>query len=101
MAWLNSWMTLWLKLLGKAGRDAAEISDPNEELLAESLLEEIRLAHRDWVNAHRHFEYAVGKDQIDYAIYSIEAAEKRYEMLLRNAKNLHVAWTAQRGEHAG
>ncbi len=61
------------------------------------LYAEILLAKKEWDNAGRHFEYAVGKDHVDYAIFAIEAAEKRYEMLLRKAKKLHVEpseWSA-------
>lgn len=56
------------------------------------LYEEILTAKREWDNAVRHFEYALGKDQVDYAIFAIEAAEKRYEMLLRKAKALQIKW---------
>ncbi|MBW7477753.1 YaaL family protein [Paenibacillus oenotherae] len=56
------------------------------------LYEEIVAARRDWDNAQRHFEYALGRDQVDYAIFAIEAAEKRYEMLLRKAKALQLKW---------
>jgi hypothetical protein len=61
----------------------------------DQLLLEIREAHQDWVNAHYHFEHAEGSDQIDYAVYAIEAAQKRYEMLLRQAKRMNAtapAW---------
>lgn len=68
---------------------------------AQTLIRDIREAHRDWINAHRHFEYAAGFDQIDYAIYAIEAAEKRYEMLLRQAKKLNVHWRSEWEKGAG
>ncbi|REK54680.1 MAG: DUF2508 domain-containing protein [Thermobacillus sp.] len=68
---------------------------------AQALIRDIREAHRDWINAHRHFEYASGFDQIDYAIYAIEAAEKRYELLLRQAKNLNVHWRVEWEKGAG
>ncbi|SDS70643.1 Protein of unknown function [Paenibacillaceae bacterium GAS479] len=55
------------------------------------LLAEIREAHRDWINAQYHFEQALGSDQIDYAVYAIEATQRRYEMLLRQAKRLGTA----------
>ncbi|MDF2939166.1 MAG: hypothetical protein K0Q90_4539 [Paenibacillaceae bacterium] len=48
--------------------------------------EEIRKAHLEWKTAHLRLEWMVEKDQIDYAIYALEAAEKRYVMLLRQAK---------------
>ena len=58
---------------------------------------EIAEAHRDWENAIRFFDYAVGKDQIDYAIYYLITAEKRYEMLLRLAKRTSDKWPAWGG----
>ncbi|MGO4541493.1 DUF2508 family protein [Paenibacillus sp. 2TAB19] len=58
----------------------------------EKLRKEIAEAHRDWENANRFFEYASGEDQVDYAIYAIISAEKRYEMLLRLAKRTCKHW---------
>ncbi len=48
--------------------------------------QEIRKAHLEWTTAQQRLEWVVEKDQIDYAIYALEAAEKRYVMLLRQAK---------------
>lgn len=53
-----------------------------------SMLQEVRRAHADWKAAYLKLDWVVEKDQIDYAIYALEAAEKRYEMLLRQAKLL-------------
>jgi hypothetical protein len=55
------------------------------------LLQEIRDAHKNWLSTQAQFDFALGKDQIDYAIYCLEAAEKRYEMLLKQAKELHFS----------
>ncbi|MGN7458071.1 YaaL family protein [Paenibacillus pasadenensis] len=63
-------------------------SEQPAEISLDRLLDEIREAHRDWVNAQYHFEQATGQDQIDYAVFAIEAAQKRYEMLLRQAKRI-------------
>lgn len=63
----------------------------------EQLRIEIKEALRDWENANRFFDYAIGKDQVDYAIYAIISAEKRYEMLLRTAKDMKGSWPAWRG----
>jgi Protein of unknown function (DUF2508). len=79
----------------------AEADRQSMSLSAQALIRDIREAHRDWINAHRHFEYAAGFDQIDYAIYAIEAAEKRYEMLLRQAKKLNVHWRIEWEKGAG
>jgi len=79
----------------------ARMEAEGQSKTAQTLIRDIREAHRDWVNAHRHFEYAAGFDQIDYAIYAIEAAEKRYEMLLRQAKKLNVHWRSEWEKGAG
>lgn len=50
------------------------------------LLTEIQKAHNEWVSAQLKLDWVLEKDQIDYAIFALEAAEKRYEMLLRQAK---------------
>jgi len=62
----------------------------NDETAAErrQLLEDVRLAHLEWMLAQSRFHDALGYDQVDYAIYSLEAAEKKYGMLLRKAKSL-------------
>ncbi|WP_068777806.1 YaaL family protein [Paenibacillus sp. FJAT-26967] len=64
-----------------------------EEEDKQDLLKEIRKAHLQWVSAQHHFEYALEQDEIDYAIFAMEAAEKRYEMLLRQAKTLKIVTT--------
>jgi hypothetical protein len=54
------------------------------------LIQEIREAKINWQVAQKKLNYVMEQDQIDYAIYSLEAAEKRYEMLLRTAKKLNL-----------
>ncbi|MFC5651919.1 DUF2508 family protein [Paenibacillus solisilvae] len=83
MRWKNFWQSK------KKKKYDAGVHKEALELYAE-----IQLAKKEWDNAGRYFEYAVGKDQIDYAIFAIEAAEKRYEMLLRRAK-LHRVETSE------
>ena len=92
-------MRRWWPAGWRRGAEGAKETRPQEtesSRTAQALIREIHDAHQDWVNAQRHFEYAVGQDQIDYAIFAIEAAEKRYEMLLRQAKKMPVAWAAER-----
>lgn len=76
-------------MLGKKAaywfRRAKKDSVMPEKLL---LVAEIRQAHSDWVSAQMRLDWVVEKDQIDYAIFALETAEKRYEMLLRQAKQL-------------
>lgn len=72
----------WIKNCMWRGRERRQ----RGELPDDELIKEIWQAHREWQIAQHKFQYALGQDQIDYAIYIIEATEKRYEMLLRQAK---------------
>ncbi len=80
-------MNLWEKL--KAGKkEEQEIHHEKENLLAD-----IRKALTEWQIAQKRLDYIVEHDQVDYAIYALEAAEKRYEMLLRHAKKINLSAT--------
>jgi len=46
----------------------------------------IEQARQEWVNARTFFDNVVDPDLVDYAIYSIEAAERKYMYLLRKAR---------------
>ncbi len=72
--------------------------DQAVEKRMEQLSQEITEAHQEWENANRFFNYAVGKDQVDYAIYAMISAEKRYEMLLRTAKQIKGTWPVWKGD---
>jgi len=63
------------------------------------LLRQVDSAKRAWRQAQMRLEWAVEKDHIDYAIYDLEAAEKRYEMLLRMAKKERWTNTPLKREH--
>jgi len=54
------------------------------------LLQQLRSAHLDWVCARQRLDHALGHDEVDYAIFTLEAAEKRYGILLKQAKTLKV-----------
>ncbi|MFP4978874.1 hypothetical protein ACE6ED_25945 [Paenibacillus sp. CN-4] len=49
---------------------------------------DVRSAHSEWERAYLMFDEAVGQDQIDYAIYILEAAERKYQIHLKRAKML-------------
>jgi hypothetical protein len=51
------------------------------------LIEDVRKAEQEWNLAEWRFHYALGEDHVDYAIYCLEAAEKKLDILLRNAKS--------------
>lgn len=50
--------------------------------------DDVRKAERELQTALWQFNEALGQDHVDYAIYSLEAAEKKLDMLLRRAKRI-------------
>lgn len=68
----------------------------------QGLVADIRKAEQEWNFAEWRFHHALGDDHVDYAIYCLEAAEKKLDMLLRQAKR---QWshpvTLKEGEGAG
>lgn len=50
------------------------------------LLEEIEQAKAEWAVAQQNIDVVTEPDLIDYAIYNLEAAERKYGYLLREAK---------------
>lgn len=76
-------MTWWKRWTGPLQRKPVEEARTE---ISDELVAEIWKAHQDWVVARQKLDYAKSHDQIDYAVYIIEAAEKRYDMLLRQAK---------------
>lgn len=81
----------WMKrLVGVVGR-LREISMNNRiYLLGEAekvkLLRDIQEAHAAWVTAKQQLDIVDAADKVDCAIYTYEAAQKKYEMLIREAK---------------
>jgi len=52
------------------------------------VVDDVRKAERELHAALWQFNEALGQDHVDYAIYSLEAAEKKLDMLLRRAKGI-------------
>jgi len=79
MAWWKWW-----------NRDARVLL---EQTVSEKMLlyREICVAKREWENAHALFQEATEVDEIDYAIYLLEATEKRYDMLIKKAKRIQLS----------
>lgn len=50
------------------------------------LINDIKAAREDWVNALNYFEQVDDPELIDYSIYRIEAARRRYMYLLKQAR---------------
>ncbi|HEU4964015.1 MAG TPA: DUF2508 family protein [Bacilli bacterium] len=70
-------LTNWLR-----GRQP-EPQEPDEMA---KLRAEIELARQEWAIAQKHIDYVSEPELIDHAIYHLEAAERKYGYLLREAK---------------
>lgn len=79
--WRDRFQAIRARLLGLE-RGADPISDL-ETAVAE--------ARDEWLTAQRFFECVSEPDLVDQAIYTIEAAERKYMYLLRLAKNQGVS----------
>ncbi|MHA6534558.1 hypothetical protein [Paenibacillus sp. BAC0078] len=78
-------MAWWRALKKKAGGEE-DYSGGQEEKW--NVFLEVRKAQSEWERAHLMFNEALGQDQIDYAIYILEAAERKYQIHLKHAKSL-------------
>ncbi|MGQ9779605.1 MAG: YaaL family protein [Bacillota bacterium] len=75
-AWHECFQFIRVWLLG-LGRNKSHLPD---------LAMAIAAARDEWLTAQRFFECVSDPDLVDQAIYSIEAAERKYMYLLRLAK---------------
>lgn len=84
------WFKRWLEK-----RNNPKVADKEKD---DVLIEELWRAHKDWMVAQRKLDFAIDKDEIDYAIYITEAAERRYDMLIRQAKASYMERSRQQEE---
>ncbi len=57
----------------------------------------VERARKDWLTARAYFDNVTDPDLIDHAIFWIEAAEKKYMYLLKQAKALGIRFNF--GQH--
>lgn len=69
------------------GEKTQQIS-PEEE--RESYLRNVDRAREEWQQALQNFDYYMGRDLIDFGVYQINAAEKKYIHLLNEARNHNI-----------
>lgn len=63
-----------------------------EESNKQHLYDEVMKARAEWRLASHAFQYALGKDEVDVAIYTLEAAERKYQIKLKQAKEANAYW---------
>lgn len=55
------------------------------------LADEIREAHQEWVRAQKYFQWVSDPELVDHAIFTEEAARRKYIYLLKQAKNQGIS----------
>ncbi|MGM0471071.1 MAG: YaaL family protein [Bacillota bacterium] len=58
------------------------------EELDSTIDQELEEARQEWLEARAYFEKVSDPQLVDYAIYSLEAAEAKYDYLLKKARGL-------------
>ncbi|MBX6395304.1 MAG: YaaL family protein [Alicyclobacillaceae bacterium] len=75
---------------------------PEEEERAD-LLREIERTRDEWVRALHLLDHVVEPELIDHAIYTVQAAQRKYEYLMRVARNknliAHMEGPSTEGTH--
>ena len=56
---------------------------------AHEYTDDVRRAYAVWQAAQNYFDNVADPDLIDFAIYDMEAAKKRYVYMLKKARELH------------
>ena len=67
-------------------RFLADYDDESIKTPEVQLAEEVRSAHLDWVQSQKYFESVSDPELVDYSIYVLEAAERKYMYLLKKAR---------------
>lgn len=56
------------------------------EYLNNNMLEDLNMAHSEWVSKEQFFQSVTDPDLIDYAIYDMEAARLKYIYILKKIR---------------
>ncbi|HHU63678.1 MAG TPA: YaaL family protein [Clostridiales bacterium] len=83
------WGKHLLAFFGDLAYEEEEVHNPYDE---QRFIEDLIKAKKDWMAAQNFFENVTDPDLIDYAIYDIEAAKRKYMYLLKQAKLNGITW---------
>lgn len=77
---------LWAHLIDMVSNQLIEDDQVTCRRKPTGLSEAVEGARQDWLRARAYFDNVTDPDLIDHAIYCIEAAERKYMYLLKQAK---------------
>lgn len=90
--WLNLWRTIQAQLM--------IVDDDVQESEDNSFTGAIEKARQEWLSARSYFDNVTDPDLIDHAIYCVEAAERKYMYLLKQAKKEGEMREQEYGHHS-
>lgn len=80
----------WANLVDAVVNHPATERAQSEAPKVPEFLASVETARREWLVARAYFDSVTDPDLIDHAIFSIEAAEKKYMYLLKRAKDMEL-----------
>ena len=57
---------------------------------SDSYTDEVRQAYAEWQAAANYFDNVADPDLVDFAIFDMEAARKKYSYMLKKAREYHA-----------
>ena len=60
----------------------------SEKTEKEEIIENLRLAEREWKDKEKYFQSVTEEDLVDHAIYELEASKIKYMYLLKKVKEI-------------
>jgi hypothetical protein len=57
---------------------------------ANAFADEVKKAYAEWQAAENYFDNVADPDLVDFAIYDMEAARKKYVYMLKKAREYHT-----------
>lgn len=70
-----------------------KIGENNDPKPLPSLAVVVEEARREWLNAQYYYNTVSDQDLIDHAVYLMQAAEKKYIYLLKQARNAGIVYS--------
>jgi hypothetical protein len=74
---------------------------PEPKVLLPSLPDAVEQARQEWIAAQYYYNTVADQDLIDYAVYGMQAAEKKYMYLLKQARQQGIMYSLYTDDHLG
>jgi hypothetical protein len=68
-------------------------NEPNPVSKVPALTDSIEQARQDWLDAQNYYNSVSDSDLVDHAVYMMQAAEKKYTYLLKEARREGISYS--------